>query len=123
MGAYNWIITGDICPACFQPVELEVQTHVASSYDGDETGRFFDGRYRLGERMRWWPPRHKQYPQWRVNGKMEGPSEGEEDWECCCATCPLCKAELIVLLRFEGTRSEGVEQIGLASDWPDGYSK
>ena len=123
MGAYNWIIIGNNCPACHQLVKLDAQTHVASSYDGDATGRFHEGRYRLGEPMRWWPTGHKEYSQWRVNGKVDGPTEGHEDWECCYATCPLCHAELFALIRFQGQCAVEVEQIGLESEWPEEYSR
>jgi len=40
MGAFNWILIEARCPSCHRVSSLKAQTHVASDYDGDETGRF-----------------------------------------------------------------------------------
>ena len=123
MGTFNWIVVSGTCPCCHQLVSFDAQTHVASSYDGDDAGRFHDVHYQLGEPMRWWQPEHKDYKEWRANGKMGADIQGNEDWECCYAECPVCKVEVYVLIRFDGPRSLEVEQIGLDSNWPEGYWK
>jgi hypothetical protein len=57
MGAYNWVDVSATCPLCGKAAIVRAQTMFASSYDGDETGRFFDRNYSLGAAMAWWPPK------------------------------------------------------------------
>jgi hypothetical protein len=123
MSAYNWIKVETKCPVCQKQVELRCQTHAASDYDGDQAGRFHDKEYRLGEPLRWWPKGHKNYPTWRVNGRIGSPNEGEFDWECCYTSCPSCRANLFALIQFDGPRSVTIEEIGLETNWPGNYKK
>lgn len=61
MAAFNHIVLDAECPNCHQPASLEAQTHMASDYDGDASGRFMNQRYPLGVRMKWFPPDHPDY--------------------------------------------------------------
>ncbi len=121
MGAYNWIHVHATCPTCARNTEIRCQTHVASSYDGDDTGRFFDRTYTLGQQMAWWPRDHKAYDSWRDNGRKDAPTDGEVDWECCYSTCAKCASKLYVVIRFSGPTPVAVESVGFESDWPDGF--
>lgn len=124
MSAYNWIIVSAHCPACGKEVDIRCQTHVASSYGGDTTGRFFDEEYRLGDPMRWWPRGHKKYEEWRVDGRKTNESlPRKTDSECCYASCPACKAELFVIIEFDGPRPTKLMKVGLEKDWPEDYWK
>ena len=48
MAAYNWVVVDETCPACGKRSRLRCQTHVASDYSGDASGRFHDREYHLG---------------------------------------------------------------------------
>ena len=67
MGAYNYIVFEAICPGCKRSSSIEAQCHVASSYDGDNSGRFFDRRYVLGSQMAWWRPDQDGYEDWMTD--------------------------------------------------------
>lgn len=118
MAAYNWIAVSIECPACRSTAEVRCQTHVASDYDGDEQGRFFDHVYRLGDTMKWWPRSDTRFRRWRADGLRQPSNDPSTDEEACCASCALCKAALYVVVRFEETRPVGVVSVGLARDWP-----
>ena len=87
------------CPACAKDVELRVQTHVASSYSGDASGRFFDRDYRLGQPMAWWPVGDARRAEWRETERavFDDASSAEE---ACYASCSACDAELCVVARW-----------------------
>ena len=124
MSAYNWIVFEGRCPACGTAAMLRAQTHVASSYDGDASGRFHDSEYRLGESMKWWArddPRFADWPADREFSKPEANNQLEE--EACYATCPNCKASLCVLLRFHENVPETIIAITTEDNWPEGYPK
>jgi hypothetical protein len=121
MGSYNWIVVTSACPSCKQVRELRCQTHVASSYDGDDTGRFHDREYRLSEEMSWWPPTDARFESWRTNDGPD-PSSGEYVEEVCDATCGDCGAELSALISFVARRPVALLRIGLARDWPGTHS-
>jgi hypothetical protein len=121
MAAFNWIEIEGACPCCGQQGIIRCQTHVASDYDGDATGRFHERSYRLGERMAWWPPGHPSYEHWR-EASEPGRPEGETV-EAACATCGSCAAELYAVLRFRDLRPVEVLKLGPERDWPPGYSR
>ena len=123
MAAFNWIEVLVRCPVCGRVESVRCQTHVASDYDGDETGRFHDRTYSLGQKMAWWARTSARFRQWRVDGKVDGPNEAEWDEEACHATCTGCGAELYVVIRFHENLPEKVIAIGPATAWPSGYSK
>ncbi len=123
MSAYNWIVTMGLCPTCRQPQKLVAQTHIASDYDGDDTGRFHDRTYTLGEAMHWWPPSDSRYGEWRANRCESTRMSSEIDEEACHATCSVCGTVLFALLRFRGPRPIELLAAGLESDWPTGCLK
>lgn len=116
MSAYNWITVDAQCPACGRSVAFRCQTHVASSYGGDENGRFFDCDYVLGQRMSWRPVRFDR--DWR-GGNSLAPLPPNEDLEACYSTCSRCGREVIVVLRFQEMTPTRVESVSL--EWPDGF--
>jgi hypothetical protein len=121
MSAYNWVVVPASCPACGITTEIRAQTHVAADYDGDETGRFHDREYRIGDSMRWWTPLDPRFASWRANRGRGGVPSSEIEEEACYAECPSCHARLFVLLRFNSIRIETVVAIGREETWPDGY--
>ncbi len=123
MSAYNWIVVEACCPICHENVCVKCQTHVASSFDGDSSGRFHNRQYRVGESMRWWPQGRTNYEAWRADGRIDGPTSGPIDWECCYASCPACDGDLYAVIRFEGPRPVAVERVGVEVDWPKEFWK
>ena len=121
MAAYNWITICYTCLACRREASIRCQTHIASSYDGDETGRFFDRDYRLGERMAWWVPGHKNYPEWREEEGL--PISSNDAVEACYSRCESCDAGLCVVLRFDDLTPSEVLSCGLEEHWPEGYRR
>lgn len=118
MAAYNHVEFDSLCPACGTTQKLSMQTHVASSYSGDERGRFFDLTYRIGEAMRWWPADDPRHAAWREGGD---PGHTSPVREACYATCTGCRAELCVVLEFDGPTPSRVVAVTLESQWPEGY--
>jgi len=101
VGAFNWIVIDDVCATCGRLAKIRCQTHVASSYGGDEDGRFFDEEYRLGERMRWWEPGHPKFVEWRHDGRIDPVDDPLLDEEACYSHCLLCESDdLVVVVRF-----------------------
>jgi hypothetical protein len=52
VAAFNYITAKRICPHCEKVTSIVSQTHMASDYDGDSSGRFMNRTYSLGEK---WP--------------------------------------------------------------------
>ena len=123
MSAYNWLMVEAKCPACERESMIRAQTHVASDYGGDETGRFHDREYRIGDDMRWLPASDPRYTSWRVNGRVQPVPDDDTDEEACYGTCPSCGAHLVAVVRFRRTRIERVIDIRKEEDWPAGYWK
>jgi hypothetical protein len=118
MSAFNWIEASCRCPACKAGATLRAQTHVASSFDGTEQGRFSGRTYRLGEQMAWWPSESPLHAAW-----LEGrdPAHRPLAGEACYAECQRCHAELCVVVEFEDLKPVRIIQVSLASEWPVGY--
>lgn len=110
MGAYNWLKFEARCPACGRIAELRAQIHVAASYNGDETGRFFGRTFQLGERMPWFPHDHKKYlKEWDASDGVLTPlGSGHEE---SCAYCLSCESELIVTVEFNNLVPIGVSKL------------
>jgi hypothetical protein len=121
MAAYNWIAIEEICPSCRQPSPIRCQTHMASSYNGDETGRFFDRVYKIGDRMAWWPQTHKDFARWQEDSEPGQPPH--HTLEACYSKCENCGAELYAVIRFKDLKPIEVVEVGLESQWPEGYSR
>ena len=100
---------------------MHAQTHVASSYDGDETGRFHDRYYELGQRMAWWPKGHPKFGSW-TTGAHSATTEIEAV-EACYSSCLACKAELFAIVQFQELVPKAIIGFGLEREWPDGFSK
>src|SRR5690606_35681892 len=88
MSAYNWIIFEGHCPVCNTEGTIRAQTHVASSYDGDASGRFHELEYRIGQAMRWWDRDDPRFEDWPADREFSKPdaNAGREE-EACYATC------------------------------------
>lgn len=117
MSAFNWIKTLGTCPNCKVAANLIIQIHTASSYDGDELGRFHNETYLVGDKMRWWPFEHSKFRSWTEDAIEDGGSY----LECCHAKCDRCKQECYVVLRFRNLVIESIEDIGLMDEWPSRF--
>lgn len=120
MGAFNWITIDATCPVCTWPTSIRCQTHVASTYDGDATGRFHERAYRLGERMAWWPPADPRHDDWR-DAPSAIPRDGSSIDEACYADCTACGDALCVVIRFRDLVPAETCAISPEADWPDGH--
>lgn len=96
MAAFNYIAFRRICPACSNEVSFVAQTHIASDFEGDASGRFANEVYSLGERMRWFSADHPDFETWKTWGGESSSVEEE-----CPATCPNCKTRVVALIRFQ----------------------
>jgi hypothetical protein len=138
VSAYNFVLVCVCCPACGKEAPLLCQTHVASSFDGDETGRFCDRSYNLYERMVWWPredPRFEDWPRAEHSelrdprlldaiGPPEPPDDAYEAAEACYARCELCGCdELFAVIAFRNVAAVAVLAAGWETDWPRGYPR
>ncbi len=121
MAAFNWIKVEDVCAACGQQATLRCQTHVASSYGGDADGRFFDEVYSLGEKMRWFERGHRDYWQWRNDGRVNPDDDMQVDEEACYSDCLQCGADIVVVVRFRDLVPVEVVSISREDEWPAGY--
>lgn len=122
MGSFNWIIVENSCPNCYTETLIRCQTHVASDFDGDDTGRFCGREYQLGDLMSWWPRQHKKFDCWRNNSsRIGGIVDSEYDEEACYAKCQSCTAELCVVIRFHENRPTVVLEVRKEEDWPEQY--
>jgi hypothetical protein len=100
MGAYNYVVFEDVCPSCGERSRIRAQTHVASSFDGDDRGRFCHKDYQLEETMAWWPKTDSAGWQSWLEGADEVVGDGVGACEHCYADCEACKAELVVTIDF-----------------------
>ena len=121
MGAFNWIIVRETCPQCRNPAELRCQVHIASSHDGDDSGRFHDRTYELGQKMAWWPLTDNRFGQWRVDGRKGEQRDPDLDEEACYTTCSHCQTELCVVIRFHQATPVDVVLVAKAENWPAEY--
>lgn len=124
MGAFNNIVITGYCPFCEVDKEIECQTHVASSFDGDETGRFCQRSYKLGEPMAWWKNENKMFNSWRNGNYLKGNELPKNiDFESCYSTCVSCKGKLYVIVMFIDLIPRVVIDIGIEEHWPIQFSK
>lgn len=123
MAAFNWINVVAPCPVCGVVARLLCQTHVASDYAGDASGRFHDRQYELGQTMAWWPRETERFDAWRAGRWRAQPAASDVDQEACYASCTNCDASLYVVLRFRENVPEQVVAVGEEADWPEAYLK
>ena len=118
MGAYNWITVEAPCPVCGRVTILRAQTHIASSYSGDASGRFHDRTYGLGERVAWFTPPDERSCRW---SECADPGHLPLVHEACYSECSDCRADLCVVLAFENASPADVVAVSAECDWPTGY--
>ena len=121
MSAYNTITFSGDCPVCQSFVTVHSHCHIASSFDGDTTGRFSNRVYSLGEKMAWWPESSSKSNDWVQGGNQNVSSNHIE--ECCYSQCTACSAEIFAVIRFEKISPICVTSVGLETDWPNGFKK
>ena len=105
MSAYNWIEFHHQCSACGQRVTARAQIHLASSYDGDDTGRFFERTYRVGEKMSWWDESDRRFGSWtdeRDDVTLDHANEA------CITECGSCGAEFNVVVTLKSFVVESI---------------
>ena len=122
MGAYNWVRFDARCPQCGEQARMRAQCHVASSYDADRDGRFFDIDYAVGQRMRWWSPDDPRHSSWRAGAQIEDTLR-DRAVECCHASCLRCQAALYATIEFESATAMAVADLGLEADWPADFGQ
>lgn len=129
MSAYNWIEFEGVCPNCGQNSKIRSQTHMCSDFDGDDTGRFHDRTYKLGEQMAWWPESDERFSYWKEDNRSldfngeEGTYTYDDSFECCYSECLKCGSDLYVIIKFVKCAPVNVSELGLESKWPVGYLK
>ena len=105
MASYNWIIDTAKCPACSHKAEIRTQTYIASSYDGDDTGRFHDREYKIGEKMAWWERNHQNFAEWlESRDRNHSPAKVVE---ACSTNCVECGAELYAIIKVSRQKERG----------------
>ena len=119
MAAYNWILLETTCPQCGTVGPLRCQTHIASDFGGDQSGRFCHREYVFGQRMAWWSVDDRYYHHWAEEDGEPLPDGSFA--EACYADCSHCGAHLCALLRFENLIPCELLRLSLESDWPPGY--
>lgn len=122
MSALNWIEVQGHCQSCKEKTLIKCQTHFCSDYDGDETGRFHDRSYKLGEKMAWWPGADVRYSEW-MESNADNKHGCDLNTECCYSECGSCKAELFVVIKFKECVPTEILETDLVSNWPKGYYK
>ena len=121
MAAYNWIEIESLCPVCRRQAVIRAQAHIAASFDGDDSGRFCDRTYRLGQRMPWFARSHRNYADWQLD--PDSPAEESDAREACYSECTACGAELFVVIQFREFVPSKVLALGPEDEWPDAYPR
>lgn len=125
MSAFNWIEFRAKCPVCnHEDKTLKSQTHVASSYDGDDNERFHDHVYTIGQKMRWFSEPDNRFADWKQGNYIkQNLLPDNKDIECCYTTCTYCNAQLYAVVEFENCIPFRITQIGLEENWPKEFYK
>jgi hypothetical protein len=122
VGAANDILIDNVCPICGRLAKIRCQTHVATSYAGDNRGRFCLEEYRLGEQMRWWAPDHPEFLHWRERDRCIDPDDDPHvAEEACYSHCLSCRADLVVVVRYRDLVPVEILGISPETEWPTGY--
>lgn len=99
MSAFNYITFTETCIYCQKSTEFEVQTHMASSFNGNEDGRFCNKYYHLGQKMKWWTSEHPEFDDWvDLDAKQ---TDNNTYLEQCYGSCKDCKKKLIAIVEFK----------------------
>jgi len=118
VAAFNWVKFHATCPSCGRRAGISAQMHVGASYGGDDTGRFHDRTYSLGDRLPWFDDSESQYTsEWRESGTVGNASEA------CYASCGLCEAELYAVVVVKDFVVTSANDVGAQAAWPAGFPK
>lgn len=120
MSARNWILSRQKCPACDQITTVKSQLHIAASFDGDESGRFCNREYYLGDRISWFNGPDSRQKHWEAGNKKEPDLPGL-DTECCYSSCSACHFEGYVIITLEQLKLVSITAIAHLDNWPDSY--
>lgn len=99
MGAYNYIVFDAVCPACGVAGAFCAQTHVASSFNGDDRGRFCHRCFELNEPMFWWDRDHPDWSGWIARADCAS-QDGSLAIEDCHTDCEHCDSDFMALICF-----------------------
>jgi hypothetical protein len=121
MSAFNWIVFQHRCPACGVDTAIRAQCHIASSYDGDISGRFCDKDYQLKQKMAWWSDDHPESKSWADGDNQIAPKS--EIIECCYSICMKCNGSLYAVIVFDMLMATSVISLGLEENWPIGFKR
>ncbi|HVB17548.1 MAG TPA: hypothetical protein VNF04_13510 [Stellaceae bacterium] len=122
MAAFNWVRFDAVCPVCRERASIRAQLHVAAAFEGDARGRFCNRTYRLGEKLRWWDPAHKDFGDWKIGGEPGGVLAGTV-LECCYAYCMRCARELYAVIEISDLMITKIVEIGPEASWPSVYAR
>ena len=119
MGAYNWVLSQQRCPACRQLSTIKSQLHIAASFDGDENGRFSNREYHLGDTLNWFTGTRleKAYD----NSYKITPDPPGVATECCYSTCNSCNFEGFVIVTLQQLKLSSITAVEALEDWPEDY--
>lgn len=120
MSAYNWILSNQKCPNCKNISTIRSQIHIASSYGGDDHGRFHDYEYYLGDTMRWFYSQDNKYEDWKMGNKIEN-IESKIDMECCYSTCLSCNFKGYSIITVKDLKINSITCIDKLDNWPNDY--
>ena len=124
MGAYNNILLPNVrCPVCGEITDVTAQTHFASSYDGDDTGRFALRTFRLGEAMPWFPKESPKFGDWR-KGAVSIVQVGDGRLqECCYSDCQAHGDQLYAVIEFVDMTPVRLVALRAKKDWPPDFPR
>lgn len=121
MSAYNWIVAVVSKNTDNDTTTIRCQTHIASSYEGNDSGRFHDKEYKLGEKMAWWQPLEPKYRSWRDGDNRKVTDDNEAvAFECCLASSEQ-NDSLYAVIKFENLVPVEIVEFGNECDWPEGF--
>lgn len=123
MAAFNWIIFDNRCPVCSEMTKIRAQTHVASTFEGDEQGRYCNMTYRPKDKMRWWDKGDERYANWTLGGNRVIGDTSDDIRECCYAICSNRNDRLYAIVKFSNLTVEDILEIGPEERWPTDYRK
>ncbi len=122
MVAFNLIQISALCPSCCKIADIECQTHVASSFDGQGIYRFCNTVYHVGDIMNWYDRQHPLFESWK-QGNCKIALPGNTDVECCFGTCSFCNTGCYVVIYFHNCSILKIKGIGKIEDWPEMFYK
>jgi hypothetical protein len=119
MGAYNWLSFSGDCPDCGERTTIVAQLKFASSYGGDDKGRYHDRFYKVGDKLAWFDLQDARYKDPNHHAVEDKDSPGRI-LECAYAHCDSCRANLFAIVAISEFRIVEIVRIGLERDEPPG---